>query len=201
MDNYIEKCEKAEEIQELWKPKVGDYVWRKYTFFGEELDKQIWDEDKRTETIILTYASDIDGYFHATKDGKTRIFNSYNEAHKATCIWLPTEGQILEKIMNSKKKIIEIDMTKYCQAENFGITIYKQFDYYEIVLRNSPSEFDYNWINWKEKTLIECLLDVCMFLLRYKVWGKDKREWITKLWDRNKKEFHEIKKMYEVKDE
>jgi len=92
MDTYIKMCKEAKQLQKLWKPKVGDFVWRRYNFFNEEIDKRIW--NKREEIIILTYASDVDGYFHATKNGETRIFNSHNEAHKATCVWLPTEEQL-----------------------------------------------------------------------------------------------------------
>ena len=96
--DYIKQCEQAKQLQKKWKPKVGDYVWRKYNFFGEEIDSQIWSKDNMEEIIILTYASDIDGYFSATKDGETRIFNSHNEAHKKTCIWLPTQEQLQEMI-------------------------------------------------------------------------------------------------------
>jgi len=98
-DNYIKMCEKAKQLQKKWKPKVGDYVWRKYNFFGEEIDKQIWDKNKMEEIIILTYASDIEGFFHATKDGETRIFNSNNEMHKKTCIYLPTQEQLQEMVL------------------------------------------------------------------------------------------------------
>ena len=94
--NYIKMCEGAKRLQKLWKPKVGDYVWRKYTFFGEQMDEQFWDKDKMEEIIILTYASEVDGYFHATKDGETRIFDSHNEAHKKTCIYLPTQEQLFK---------------------------------------------------------------------------------------------------------
>ena len=98
-------CEKAKQLQRSWKPKVGDYVWRKYTFFGEEIDKQFWDKDKMEEIIILTYASSIDGYFSATKDGEERIFNSHNEAHKKTCIWLPTQEQLQEMMLKPKNTL------------------------------------------------------------------------------------------------
>ncbi|MCK4446824.1 MAG: hypothetical protein KAW56_07060 [Candidatus Marinimicrobia bacterium] len=94
--NFIKMCEGAKQLQKSWKPKVGDYVWRKYTFFGEQMDEQFWDKDKMEEIIILTYASEVDGYFHATKDGETRIFDSHNEAHKKTCIYLPTQEQLQE---------------------------------------------------------------------------------------------------------
>jgi len=99
MEIYIRMCKEAGQLQKLWKPKVGDFVWRRYTFFNEEIDKRIW--NKREEIIILTYTSDVDGYFHATRNGETRIFNSHNEAHKATCIWLPTQEQLQEMILSN----------------------------------------------------------------------------------------------------
>ena len=115
---YIKMCEKAKEIQKAWKPKVGDYVWRKYTVFGEEIDKQFWDKDKMEEIIILTYASEIEGYFHATKDGQTRIFESHNEAHKKTCVYLPTQEQLQEMIdLNGWHNILVAIIYWYQEAD------------------------------------------------------------------------------------
>jgi len=41
---YVKMCD-CPEIQGQWKPSVGDYVWRKYTIFGEEIDRTIWPAD------------------------------------------------------------------------------------------------------------------------------------------------------------
>lgn len=91
---YIKVCEKAEKMQIEWKPSIGDYVWRKYTIFGEEIDQKIW-PDKIHEIIILHYKSGIDGYFHAcTTDGKERIFKHPWQIEKETCIWLPRQDQL-----------------------------------------------------------------------------------------------------------
>ena len=76
-DKFIKMCKKAREMQKGWFPKVGDYVWRKYTVFGEKIDKHFWDKEKMEEIIILTYASGIEGYFQATKDGEERISEIY----------------------------------------------------------------------------------------------------------------------------
>ena len=98
-ERRIKMCEKAEEIQKAWVPAVGDYVWRKYSIFGEEIDKQVWTEDKRQEIILLHFKSDIEGYFIATNSkGEERIFNSIEDMHKATCIWLPLQHQLQEML-------------------------------------------------------------------------------------------------------
>ena len=96
---YIKMCRKAVEVQEAWEPKVGDYIWRRYTLLGEEIDSQIWDEDERQEIIILTYASSVEGYIHATNEqGDTRIYKSHNDAHKSTSIWLPRQDQLQDMV-------------------------------------------------------------------------------------------------------
>jgi len=99
---YIKMCEKVGEIQKEWIPQVGDYIWRKYTVFGDVIDRTIWPEDKMYEVIILTYASSADGYFHAVKsgtnDGENRIFETHNELHKATCIFIPRQDQLQEML-------------------------------------------------------------------------------------------------------
>ena len=131
--NYIKMCEGAKRLQKLWKPKVGDYVWRKYTFFGEQMDEQFWDKDKMEEIIILTYASEVDGYFHATKDGETRIFDSHNEAHKKSCIWLPTQEQLQGMLINKKDYKNWIDLLEGmwyefgCNFRHQNLNIYNSF--------------------------------------------------------------------------
>ncbi len=111
--------------------------------------------------------------------------------------WLPTLEDLFEKAINSPSYPLKIDGVLYRQNENFGISIYKQFEHYEIVLKNSPSEYAYNWIHWKEPTFIECVLDVYMFRLFYEYW--DNNKWIKGLWDRDKRQFNQIKEWEEIK--
>ena len=87
------------EIQDSWEPRVGDWIWRKYTVFGEELDKQIWSEDMMQEINVLTFKSSIKGYWHCSNgNGDERIFHSPEEMHKATCIWIPRQDQLQEML-------------------------------------------------------------------------------------------------------
>ena len=109
-------------------------------------------------------------------------------------IYLPTQEQLLKGIMNSDCYALRIGNTLYSQNENFGIKIFNQFGHYNIVLGNSPSEFAYNWITWKEDSLNECLLDVYMFRLYYKYW--DKGKWIAGLWNREDRRFNPIKEKW-----
>ena len=98
---FIKMCEKATEIQKEWDPTVGDYVWRKYTIFGEEIDRKIWPKKEQSEEIIiLHYKSSVNGYFHAVDSttGQVRIFNSQKEIEKITCIFLPRQDQLQEMI-------------------------------------------------------------------------------------------------------
>lgn len=95
---YVKMCD-CPEIQSRWKPKVGDYMWRKCTVFGDELDRTLWPDDKREEVIILHYKSEVDGYYSAVNtDGNERIFNSMEEMNKSTCIWLPRQDQLQEMV-------------------------------------------------------------------------------------------------------
>lgn len=90
-------CEKAEEIQEQWEPKSGDWIWRRYTVFGEELDKQFWDEEQRSEITILIQQSSYCGYWSATNErGEERIFNKGEDITRCTSLWLPRQDQLQE---------------------------------------------------------------------------------------------------------
>ena len=164
--NYIKMCEGAEEIQKAWKPKEGDrFFWKSYNSTAGEM--------KINKLCIVGI-------------GETEEVESW-----WNCIYLPTQEQLLNRIMSSNCYPIKIGDTKYCQNENFGIKIFKQFGHYNIVLENSPSEFAYNWITWKEDSLSECLLDVYMFRLYYKYWHNEK--WIVGMWNREDRQFNPIK--------
>ena len=96
---YIKMCEKAVEIQGEWEPKVGDYVKRRYTLLGEEIDNRIWSEEDRNEIIVLHFKSTVGGYFHACNEkGEERTFNNQQETHKATCLFLPRQDQLQEMV-------------------------------------------------------------------------------------------------------
>ena len=159
-------CEQAGEIQELWRKPFKNYVGDLY-----------WRGKK--------YLMIPEACLFVTEI----MFKPENEH-----IYLPTQEQLLEGIMSSDCYALKIGDTKYCQNENFGIKIFKQFGHYNIVLENSPSEFAYNWITWKEDSLSECLLDVYMFRLYYKYWHNGK--WVVGLWNREDRQFNPIKEKW-----
>jgi hypothetical protein len=95
---YVKMCD-CPEIQDGWAPSVGDYVWRKYTIFGEVIDNALWPDGKRQEVVILHFKSSVDGYYHAVNAaGDDRTFNSVADMHKATSIWLPRQDQLQEMV-------------------------------------------------------------------------------------------------------
>lgn len=108
-NEYVKMCEKAEEIQTIWKPSIGDYHWRKYTVFGDELDDQIWGNDNCPEITILHTKSSVDGYWFAcTKDGEERTFSNYEGVVKCTSIWLPRQDQLQEMIDTQQRDWINV---------------------------------------------------------------------------------------------
>ena len=110
-NQYIKMCEKAIEIQEPWTPEIGDYVWRKYTLLGEEIDRQIWKEDQMKEIIILHYKSMVDGYFHACNEkGETRTFKTTESIQKATCVFLLRQDQLQAMV---KEYLTSWQLTQY----------------------------------------------------------------------------------------
>jgi len=120
---YIKQSD-CPEIQDGWQPEVGDHVWRKYTVFGEEIDKDIWESDKSAEVIILHFKSDIEGYWGATNsNGEERIFNSAKELHKTTSIWLPRQDQLQKMIWSSSEFSLLDNFRNYVFATNFKDSI------------------------------------------------------------------------------
>jgi len=70
---------------------AGDKVWRKCTVFGEDLDKQIWSEDQRTEIIVIRSKSSLQSktYWHCTASNGDERLLSDQDILSTTCLWLP----------------------------------------------------------------------------------------------------------------
>jgi len=150
-DLYKSMSLKAKEIQKAWKPEIGDYIWRKYTIFGDEIDKKFWNNDKLFEVNILHYKSDVEGFYHATTpDGDQRLFKSDDEMYKKTTILLPRQDQLQGMLVMQPVEII-----KYLfQVVIYGYEdYYKQFETTEQILLASVMKEKYNkfWNKEKEK--------------------------------------------------
>jgi hypothetical protein len=78
---------------------VGDYILRCETIFGKKIDDKIWANERQQEIQILVTRSGIDHYIHATNEvGETRIFDTQQDLHKATCVWIPRLDQLQKMI-------------------------------------------------------------------------------------------------------
>lgn len=157
---YIEMCEKAEEIQKEWKPMVGDYLFRKYTIFGDLIDEKIWG-DKTTEINILTYKSSVQNFHHAvTVNGETRLFNSAYDLTKETCIWILRQDQLQELVKD--RMWGNWDLSKFLTLDPF-------YDFWKtefIEKHNHYNSMEQLWLAFVMKEKFN------------KTWTNDKKEWI-----------------------
>ena len=98
-ETYIKQCEKAEEIQALWRPQGGDYYLHNYrgtTGFDREQEKQIWgDNNEKWQRVeILCYKPMEDKvWFVSTAEGESHVTSTV-DLIKHGCIWLPTQSQL-----------------------------------------------------------------------------------------------------------
>jgi len=87
-ENYIKMCEKAEEIQKAWKPKVGDYALCSYAKTVEiYIISKIEVEGSAKKFGIIYYINEIKGLASATLMGNIL---------KDDFVWLPTQEQLQE---------------------------------------------------------------------------------------------------------
>lgn len=98
-ETYIKMSGKAEEIQELWQPSVGDWFlhdWHGTTGFGN-LEDTIWADKKHWEQIeCLTHKPDINDYIEISReDGSHGVYTS-SSLLKDRHIWLPRQDQLQE---------------------------------------------------------------------------------------------------------
>jgi len=175
----VEKCSKSE-IKKHWKPQIGDFVYRKYTVFGEEIDKEIWGEERLFDIVVLTYKSEISGYYHChTTDGKERLFKSDEEYYEATCVWIPRPDQLIDVFI---KKMLEMDKERYGND--------KGYDSFEFPFMKEAFAMDFLKHGlWKfnrrhagivvePETYHQALLHIYIEFSDKKVWDIKERNWV-----------------------
>lgn len=100
---YVDMCEKAQEIQKSWKPCVGDWFLNDYrgtTGFDEDIEKQIWgDDDNKWEVIqCLSYKPSISDYVQISSiDGHSGTY-TMQEFFKHRHVWLPRQDQLQDML-------------------------------------------------------------------------------------------------------
>ena len=79
---YLEMCQKAEEIQRIWKPRVGDWV----------IDIQ-----SDSICIICSVRGDNPDYFYLVGTDADNP-NDFYQQHVSKVYWLPTQSQLQEML-------------------------------------------------------------------------------------------------------
>ena len=102
-ETYIKMCEKAEEIQNSWKPEGGDWIvfdYRDTTKTSKEFEKQAWGDDDKTwkRVEVLCYQpSELKDWWIGTT-GKESLVKSSQDLTKEHCVWLPRQDQLQEMV-------------------------------------------------------------------------------------------------------
>ena len=96
---YIKMCERAEEIQNLWNPTIGDFIvvdYRETTGFDREIEETIWGDDDETWIRIcnLTQKS-IKDFIHISDETGTHTHTLSDLVRKQN-IWLSRQDQLQE---------------------------------------------------------------------------------------------------------
>lgn len=130
-ETYIKMCEKAEEIQKLWKPAGGDFLvydYRGTTKTSREFEKKVWgDDDKTWERIeILCYQpSELKDWFISTT-GEESIIKSSQDLTREHCIWLPRQDQLQEMVYAQGNNIDTNLAEAISQFYHFSMDKYRQ---------------------------------------------------------------------------
>lgn len=96
---YIKMCEKAEEIQQLWKPAGGDWYIFDYhntTRTSRDFKKQLWgdkDETWRRIEILCYRPSELKDWWISTGGGSSLVKSAADMVREHS-IWLPRQDQL-----------------------------------------------------------------------------------------------------------
>lgn len=145
---YISMCEKAIEIQELWAPKIGDYLLRTHTIFGKEIDKDIW--NNTSEINILHYKSSTDEWYSACNElGDQRLWKYNYDTEKEISVWLPRQDQ-LQEIIEMRFTLSEYPRFTLLGLLHESEATYKGDRSFEIAWLTLLMELNFNKI-WNEE--------------------------------------------------
>ena len=158
---YIKQCEEAEEIQRLWKPKIGDWVQLRHKTLKKQvesyLDPLLVVEDVNKDAVYVYLPKSI----YEKTDLKLVNYRVYNPYYNSTngwwwWVWLPTQSQLQE--------IIGIE--PYILIEKFNKWFNHTFE--RLGFRPSPSEW----------TMEQFWLSFCQEVLYNKIWDEKKEKWV-----------------------
>jgi len=104
-EKYIKMCESAKEIQEMWKPDIGDWFlsdFRGTTGFSKDLEKQICGNDKEKWEKIqcLTHKPSIKDYVTISDSDGAHTYKM-NEFFKHRHVWLPRQDQLQDMLKDT----------------------------------------------------------------------------------------------------
>lgn len=111
-EQYIKMCEKAGEIQALWKPQGGDWYLHDYrgsTGFERKEEKQIWGDTKSAweKVEILAYKPSEELDTLVSTDGKESHLTSIKDLFKHRSIWLPRQDQLQKMVSRNMNQLIK----------------------------------------------------------------------------------------------
>ena len=149
-ETYIKMCEKAEEIQRLWEPKFGDFVYGVPDANGElgvsvVLDTDYFDYVE--EKIIRVAVADIGNEWEL----------SYEWFEKEKLTWLPTQHQLQDLVSKINPKPKFWNTTNYLLGRLWRFVKRHRCRY---------SSFEELWLAF------------VMYKLYNKLWNADKHEWV-----------------------
>jgi hypothetical protein len=158
-ETYIEMCRKAEEIQELWKPKSGDMIIITHSIFGEEIDGQIWDNMDSIEILVREVRSDNSWWTGTNKEGGSICIKG-DELYTKTCKWLPRQEDLQEIVVNNSEGITA---SEYKEP---GRLLYYFYSYQKRIRFNVNVGITIRWLCF--------VMETCYG----KRWDSEKHEWV-----------------------
>lgn len=110
-EEYIKMCESAKEIQKVWQPNVGDWFlndYRRTTGFSEDVEKQIWgnDKDKWEKIQCLTYKPSIKEYVTISDSDGSHV-HRMDEFFKHRHVFLPSQDYLQKLIQGNFIKVLD----------------------------------------------------------------------------------------------
>jgi len=111
---YIKMCKKAEEIQKLWRPKLGDFVWGIPDSDGEP-----------TVSVCLSVTYSAYERFGLVDVAVADLWDEYKEIdfewwNKEKLVWLPRQDQ-LQKMCEPPLDILLMEFWEWLTKYDVGV--------------------------------------------------------------------------------
>jgi hypothetical protein len=172
----IKMCEKAEDLQNLWVPTIGDLMFSRFDELNMPTDKDVQDITPYLEVLVEDRSQ---YYFSITFERYSKRWIGDIPTTRAAKVWIPSDKQLTELLakndvqfsLNSKRR-------SYILTDGLG-TFKDQYTPFEVSINTYLDNKREQHKTYVGSTCKEVYLKLLMWVLFDKEWLENSEIWVN----------------------